>query len=70
MKITSSNNHQEFRIECNREELMVLSNAINNIPQAVSDKEYSSLIGVSKAEATKILHQIHTAFGDDHHSQH
>jgi hypothetical protein len=45
----------EFNIECNLEELMALCCALNNIPQAVIESEYSSLIGISKADTRKIM---------------
>jgi hypothetical protein len=50
--------HGNFRIECSREELIVLSNALNNIPQAVDEQEYTTLIGASKTDAHKVLDAI------------
>jgi hypothetical protein len=44
-----------YSIKCSREELSVLGNALNNIPQAVSEQDYSSLIGTSKAEVNALL---------------
>jgi hypothetical protein len=54
MKISKANENN-FNVECSREELSVLSNALNNIPQAVDENEYTSLIGVTKASVNKIL---------------
>jgi hypothetical protein len=51
----SKKNDDAFSIECNWEELAVLCNALNNIPQAVADSEYSSLIGISKDDTRKIM---------------
>jgi hypothetical protein len=51
----SRKNNDEFNIECNLEELMALCSALNNIPQPVVESEYSSLIGISKADTQKIM---------------
>jgi hypothetical protein len=48
----------EFNIECNLEELAALCSALNNIPQAVLESEYSSLIGISKADTRKIINTM------------
>jgi hypothetical protein len=50
--------HGNFRIKCSREELIVLSNALNNIPQAVDEQEYTTLIGASKTDTHKVLNAI------------
>jgi hypothetical protein len=47
-----------FCIECSHDELIILSNALNNIPQAVDEQEYTTLIGASKTETTKVLDTI------------
>jgi hypothetical protein len=44
-----------FCLECSHDELIILSNALNNIPQAVDEQEYTTLIGASKAETTNVL---------------
>lgn len=49
---TDSNN---FRIECNHGELDILRNALNNIPQAVDECEYTTLIGATKEETDQVL---------------
>ena len=54
MKI-SKVNENDFNLECSREELSMISNALNNIPQAVDENDYTSLIGVTKAKVNKIL---------------
>ena len=48
-------NENNFNIECGREELSVILNALSNIPQVVDESEYTSLIGVQKASVNKIL---------------
>jgi hypothetical protein len=50
-----------FFIECNSDELIILSNALNNIPQAVDEQDYTTLIGASKMEVTEILDTIFVA---------
>lgn len=45
----------DFCIECTRQELIILSNALNNIPQAVDEQEYTTLIGATKQETNFIL---------------
>lgn len=50
-----------FFIECNPDELITLSNALNNIPQAVDEQDYTTLIGASKMEVTEILDTIFVA---------
>ena len=54
MKITTINLNK-FCVYCSREELSVLSNALNNIPQAVDESEYTALIGETKVKVNKIL---------------
>jgi hypothetical protein len=46
-------------------ELTILSNALNNIPQAVDEQEYTTLISASKSETNKILDTIVTALNSD-----
>ena len=48
-------NENNFNMECSREELSVILNALSNIPQVVDESEYTSLIGVQKASVNKIL---------------
>jgi len=60
MKI-SKTNESHFNIECSRDELSVLSNALNNIPQAVDEREYTTLIGKTKANVDKILKVLVTS---------
>lgn len=50
-----------FHIKCSREELIILSNALNNIPQAVDEQEYTTLIGASKTDTNKVLDALVTA---------
>jgi hypothetical protein len=57
MNILKSENGN-FYIECSRDELIILSNALNNIPQAVDEQEYTTLIGASKTDAHKVLDAI------------
>ena len=57
MKISKASENS-FNVECSREELSVLSNALNNIPQAVDESEYTSLIGETKANVNKILDNL------------
>ena len=47
-----------FHIRCSRDELIIISNALNNIPQAVDENEYTSLIGASKPETVAVLDLI------------
>ena len=54
MKI-SKVNENDFNLKCSREELSMISNALNNIPQAVDENDYTSLIGVTKDKVNKIL---------------
>ena len=51
LKVSENN----FNMECSHEELSVILNARSNIPQAVDESEYTSLIGVPKASVNKIL---------------
>jgi hypothetical protein len=54
MKICRST-FDSFLIECNRQELDILRNALNNIPQPVDECEYTTLIGATKESTNKIL---------------
>lgn len=54
MKIEKSDESQ-YTITCDNIEMMIISNALNNIPQAVSDGDFSTLIGGSKIEVQNIL---------------
>ena len=54
MKITRSADGN-YSIACTRDELMVLNNALNNIPQAVDEYEYTTLIGATKADTNALL---------------
>ena len=64
-----SHDDGKFEIDCSRDELAILSNALNNIPQAVSVNEYTSLIGATKAEVEVMLEKIgkalHRGDGDN-----
>jgi hypothetical protein len=51
----------DFNIKCSHDELIIISNALNNIPQAVSENEYTTLIGASKAETKEVLNIVSTA---------
>lgn len=62
MKI-SRHDDGSFTLKCDRSELSILSNALNNIPQAVHEQEYTSLIGATKADATVLLDQCVAALG-------
>lgn len=57
MKIKKSDNNL-FTITCNGDELTILSNALSNIPQAVGDCEYSTLIAGTKEEVDVVLRQL------------
>jgi hypothetical protein len=50
-----------FALHCSREELSVLNNALNNIPQAVDEIDYNTLIGAAKGEVDELLATIHAA---------
>jgi hypothetical protein len=54
-----------FLIKCSQNELAILSNALNNIPQAVDEQEYTTLISASKSETNKILDTIVAALNSD-----
>jgi hypothetical protein len=54
-----------FLIKCSQNELTILSNALNNIPQAVDEQEYTTLISASKSETNKVLDTIVTALNSD-----
>ena len=62
-----SHDDGKFEIDCSRDELVILNNALNNIPQAVSVNEYTSLIGATKAEVEAMLEKIGKALrrGED-----
>lgn len=62
MKIIS--NGDVFNIVLSRIEMCILNNALNNIPQAVSELDYTTLIGASKSEVTAMLDSIHESLGD------
>lgn len=53
MKVLKKNS-DSFILECSRDELILLSNALNNIPQAVDEEEYTTLIGATKFDTDKI----------------
>jgi hypothetical protein len=63
VKIERSGAH--FTLECSRHELEIISNSLNNIPQAVSIQDYSSLIGANKADVEKMLDQVVDALRAD-----
>ena len=67
MKI--SHDDGKFEIDCSREELAILNNALNNIPQAVSANEYTSLIGATKDEVEAILEKIGKALRRGEHDK-
>lgn len=50
-----SKNNGTFVLECSNDELTILVNALNNIPQAVDDCEYTTLIGATKEETEALL---------------
>jgi hypothetical protein len=62
MKIVSDND--VFTMTLSRIEMCILNNALNNIPQAVSQHDYTTLIGASKSEVTTLLDLIHESLGD------
>jgi hypothetical protein len=62
MKIVSDNDM--FTMTLSRIEMSILNNALNNIPQAVSQHDYTTLIGASKSEVTTMLDSIHESLGD------
>lgn len=47
-----------FLIACSRDELIIMGNALNNIPQAVQDVDYTTLIGATKGDVTVLLERI------------
>jgi hypothetical protein len=47
-----------FVIECSRQELDILRNAVNNIPQPVDECEYTTLIGATKESTDKLLDSL------------
>ena len=47
-----------FVIECSRQELDILRNALNNIPQPVDECEYTTLIGATKESTNKLLDSL------------
>ena len=61
----SQEDSDHFWIECNRHELIILSNALNNIPQAVDEQEYTTLIGATKLETIRILDAIVAVLGEE-----
>lgn len=67
MKI--SHDDGKFEIDCSREELAILNNALNNIPQAVSVNEYTSLIGATKDEVEAMLEKIGRALRRGEHDK-
>ncbi len=54
-----------FVLECTREELIILNNALNNIPQAVDEQEYTTLIGGEPEEVASLLHIINEALVEE-----
>jgi hypothetical protein len=62
MKIISDGD--VFGIVLSRAEMSILNNALNNIPQAVSELEYTTLIGARKSEVTAMLDLIHESLGE------
>jgi hypothetical protein len=61
MKIISDGD--VFGVVLSRVEMSILNNALNNIPQAVSELDYTTLIGASKSEVTAMLDSIHESLG-------
>jgi hypothetical protein len=61
----SKGKNSDFQIECSRNELIILSNALNNIPQAVDECEYTTLIGASKPETNEVLDAIVAALSKE-----
>jgi glutathione S-transferase len=46
-----------FQIECSRDELVILSNAITNLPQSVNEIDHTTLIGATTNEIASV-HQV------------
>lgn len=67
MKI--SHEDDKFEIDCNRDELMILNNALNNIPQAVGANEYTTLIGATRDEVEAVLNKIGKALRRGEHDK-
>ena len=67
MKITGDNDR--FEIHCSRDELVILNNALNNIPQAVSVDEYTTLIGATRDEVEAVLGKIGKALRRGEHDK-
>ena len=67
MKIT--HNKEKFEIDCSRDELVILNNALNNIPQAVGANEFTTLIGATKDEVDAILAKIGKALRRGEHDE-
>jgi hypothetical protein len=65
MKIKEIENNS-FTLNCDRQELIILNNALNNIPQSVGEGEYTTLIGATKEEADALLSTIHKALATNH----
>jgi hypothetical protein len=43
-----------FHIRCDRDEVIILANAINNLGQAVDHHDHHTLIGASEAEVRAV----------------
>lgn len=67
MKITRNN--YRFEIDCSRDELVILNNALNNIPQPVSVDEYTTLIGATRDEVEAVLGKIGKALRRGEHDK-
>ena len=63
MKITKAEDGA-FRIDCDLDELMIMSNALNNIPQAVREHECTTLIGAPRDEINAVLNLLVKALRD------
>lgn len=63
MKVEKTD-RSHFSIKCNAVEMMIISNALNNIPQAVSDGDFGALIGGYKEEVQHILDALLAAQRD------
>ena len=65
----STHNKEKFEIDCSRDELVILNNALNNIPQAVGANEFTTLIGATKEEVDAILAKIAKALRRGEHDE-
>lgn len=59
--IIRAENPNQFVIELDRDELVVLNNALNEACDAIDDREFSTRLGISREAAESLLDQINQA---------